>query len=279
MTDEIKREHTYHAEASVLSGDLRLPLNQKIEPQAFAKLSDHGGYLAQNASAYRLEGAISFRSAYTQVAGNVDPKRGHGWNTLTTAVVEGLNVMDVVTADRVVGQISTDHPPVGYVPKVTFLGTRFDNLRIAGHPVKLDLDLHVVGPKPDGDAPYTADSAFMGRVAAQYQRIRSHQDLPAEVSAHYNQVPSASANLESVECSLVNQTDGAYPGRSFGHVIDVPNFGKVYLAVLRLEHKDFEAGIPKQTTIGLTMMKLQMGCIANGTASISPMVTNGMSRP
>jgi hypothetical protein len=279
MTDEIKRDHTYHAEASVLSGHLRLPLHQEIPPQAYARLAESGGYLTQNTGAYRLEGAISFASAYTQVAGNTDAKPGHGWNTLTTAVVEGLNVMDVVTADRVVGQISTDHPLVGYVPTVTFLGTRFENLRIAGHPVKLDLDLDVLGAKPGNDAPYTADPGFIGRVAAQYQRIRSHQDLPAEVAARYNQVPSSSANLESIECSLVNQTDGSHSGRSFGHVIDVPNFGKVYLATLRLHQSDFQQAVPKQTTLSLNMIELHMGCIANGTAMVAGLTTNGNTKP
>ena len=61
-------------------------------------------------------------------------KPGHGWATLTTVVVDDLNVLEVLTADRVVGQIITDYPLEGYVPAVSFLGTRFDNLRIAGHP-------------------------------------------------------------------------------------------------------------------------------------------------
>jgi len=57
-------------------------------------------------------------------------------------------VLDVLTADRVVGQIITEHPLVGYVPIISFLGTRFENLRIAGHPVELDLDLNILGDKP-----------------------------------------------------------------------------------------------------------------------------------
>jgi hypothetical protein len=281
MSDETKREHVYHAEATVLTGHLRLPFAQKILPQTYARLCEQGGYLSQHADRYRLEGVISFQSAYTQVAGNRELKPDLGWNTLTTSVVEGLNVLDIVTADRVVAQISTDHPPVGYVPSVTFLGTRFENLRIAGHPVKLDLDLNILGSKPGNDAPYTSDSGFTQRVKGQYERIGAHQNLPADVFERYNQLPAISYNQESIECSLINQAEGSYPGRSFGHVIDIPDFGKIYLATLRLEQSDFQpgTGIPRKTLIRLTMIKLEMGCVADGSTSVSELTTNGHTKP
>jgi len=279
MTDPIQREHFYHAEGTVLSGNLSLPLAQEIKPQAYAKLHERGGYLSEHAHDYRLEGAISFRAAYTQVAGNLDPKAGHGWSTLATSVIEGLNVLDVVTADRVVAQISADHPLSGYVPSVTLLGTRFENLRISGHPVTLDLDPHLLGPKPDGDAPYTSDPGFRQRVTSQYQRIQGSKGLPAEVLARYNQLPASPENQESIECSLVNQASGSYPGQSCGHVIDIPNFGTIYLATLRLEQSDFQHGVPKQTLIKLTMIEFKLGCLANGTAQAADAVVNGHTKP
>jgi hypothetical protein len=278
---EQKRKHFYHAEASVLCGHLNLPFAEKIRPQAFLKLCEHGGYFSQHIDNYRLEEVISIRSGYTQVAGNPDTKPGHGWNTLTTSVIEGLNVMEVVTADRVVAQISTDHPLEGYVPTVTFLGTRFENLRIAGHPVELDLDPNILGAKPAGDAPYTSDSGYLQRVTSQYERIRSSKDLPEEILKRYNQLPSSSANRESIECSLVNQAEGSYPGRSFGHVIDVPNFGKIHLAVLRLHQSDLKENtdIPKKTLINLTMIDIEMGCIGGGKIGIGNGQTNGTTQP
>ena len=280
MPDTSPRYHLYHAEAEALSGHLTLPLIQEIKLPTFVKLSEKGGYLAQHSEGYRLGEVISFRSAYTQVAGNLDSKPDHGWNTLTTAVIDGLNVMDVVTADRIVAQISTDHPLKGYVPTVTFLGTRFENLRIAGHAVKIDLDLNMLGPKPKDDAPYTSDRDLQKRVSAQRDRICGQKNLPPDISERYNQLPSGSKSQESIQCSLVNQAEGAYPGRSFGHVIDVPNFGKIYLATLTLEH-EFEpkTGTPKQTLIHLTMIEMQMGCIGGGTIAGGTGKTNGGTRP
>ncbi len=247
--EDIKRDHYFHAEAThTLSGILHLPLVQVINPQASAQLPEAGGYLSQQAQPYKVESVISYESAHTQVAGNKEVKPGHGWSTLVTSVVEGLNILDVVTADRVVGQVSTEYPLKGYVPSITFLGTRFENLRIAGHPVKLDWDLNLCGNKPDGDAPYTKSSDFVNRVSKQHANLRAaqpgHENPLAELLARYNLYPESFANStgdeENVECSLVNKAEGDFPGTCCGHVIQVPNFGTIHLAVLRLKHGEFK---------------------------------------
>ena len=87
MSETAERTHHYHAEASVLGGHLRLPLCQQIKPQAHVKLAREGGYISQRAENYRLEAVISFRSAYTHVAGNRSHKPGEGWYTLTSSVI------------------------------------------------------------------------------------------------------------------------------------------------------------------------------------------------
>ncbi len=281
MPEDLARYHAYHAEASVLEGYLRLPLVQEIKTQAYAKLPEKGGYLAQHESDYRLESVISFRKAYTQVAGNRGDKPGHGWTTLATAVVEGLNVLDVVTADRVVAQLSIDHPLIGYVPSITFLGTRFENLRIAGHPVNFDLDPNLFGEKPENDAPYTRSTAFLDRVAAQHSAVQSHPSLIQELLGRSTGFARDAENPEAVECSLVNQADGAFPGSCHGHVIHVPDFGTICLANVRLEQSDWvpNLGTPKKTTVHLTMIEMKMGCVASGSSGVGTIKTNGTTVP
>jgi hypothetical protein len=266
MPSPVKRYHDYNAEAVALSGELTLPLIQEVKPPTFVKLHPGGGYVSQHAENYRLGGVVSFRSAYTQVGGNLDTKPDHGWNTLTTSVIEGLNVLDIVTADRIVCQISTDHPLVGYVPTVTFLGTRFENLRIAGHHVKLDLDLEMLGAKPKKDAGYLSDRDFQKRANAQRDRLKGQKNLPADIAKSYNQSSSSAGKPGPITCSLVNQVEGGYPGRSFGHAIDVPNFGKIYLATLTVEEADYgtPTGTPRYTTITLKMIEMVMGCVGGG---------------
>jgi hypothetical protein len=281
MPDATERTHLYHAEASVLKGHLKLPVPQEIEPQTHSKLPEKGGYFSQRSDGYRLESVISFRSSYTHVAGNPSLKPGEGWTTLTTTVVEGLNVLDVLTADRVVGQIITEHPLIGYVPSISFLGTRFENLRIAGHPVELELDHEIFGSKPADDGHYSKDHGFLGRVSRQYDRIRHHNDLPAELVERYNRLSSTLGASEAVECSLVNLAAGNYPGRSFGHVIAIPGFGTITLAKLTVKHEDphEKTKVPKRTTFTLTMVDLKLGCVIDGNIPIGTGSTNGSSQP
>ena len=281
MSEVNERTHIYDAEASVLKGHLKLPLSQQIEPQTHSKLAGKGGYFSQRLDGYRLESVISFRSSYTHVAGNRSLKPGEGWHTLTTTVVEGLNVLDVLTADRVVGQMITEHPLIGYVPSISFLGTRFENLRIAGHPVELDIDHEIFGSKPAVDAPYTGDRGFLGRVSRQYERIRQHKDLPAELLERYNRLSSTLGAAEAVECSLVNQAAGRYPGRSFGHVITIPGFGVITLMKVTVKHEDphEETRVPKKTTVSLTMIDLKLGCMIEGDVPVGNGSSNGGSYP
>jgi hypothetical protein len=279
MPDE--RYHDYNAEAEALSGNLTLPLMQEVKPPTFVALNVRGGYLSQHVENYRLGGVVSFRSAYTQVGGNPDPKPGHGWNTLTTSVIEGLNVLDIVTADRIVCQISTDHPPIGYVPTVTFLGTRFENLRIAGHQVKLELDLDMLGAKPKKDGGYLSDRDFQKRANTQRERLKGQKNLPTDIAKYYNQGSSDAGKPGTITCSLVNQVEGGYPGRSFGHAIDVPNFGKIYLATLTVDQSDYDTptGAPRKTTITLKMIEMVMGCVGVGNLMGGGGKTNGGTAP
>lgn len=271
MSEATERVHHYHAEATVIGGQLSLPLVHEIKPQAYLKLPAEGGYISQRAENFRVESVLSYRSAYTHVAGNRGAASGEGWTTLTTTVVEGLNVMDVITADRIVGQTITHHPLHGYVPSISFLGTRFENLRIAGHPVNVEFNHEIFGSKPAKDAPYTKNTAFLNRVAAQYDRIRKHKDAPAELKERYNQLSSTLGKGEAVECSLVNQAAGAYPGRSFGHVITIPGFGTVTLGKVTIHHEDFHPKLktPKKTTVHLTMAHLNLGGAAGNLCGVA----------
>jgi len=282
VSEEVNgRTHRYNADATILSGHLRLPLVQKIEPQAHAHLKEEGGYLSERAENYRLESVISIRSAYTHVAGNRSTKPGQGWTTISTSVVEGLNVMEIVTADRIISQIITEHPLEGYVPTVSFLGSRFENLRIAGYPVDLDLDLNILGPKPEKDAPYSRHEGPVGRIRSQYQRILGHRDLPADLGEQYNLLNATLGNAETLECSLVNQASGRYPGLTFGHKIRVQDFGEITLAKLNVEHEDPhpQSGKHRKTTVSLTMIDFNFGCAIDGGVSTGTGRANGGTIP
>lgn len=287
--ENVKREHTYHAEAHALAGKIVLPLEQEITPHALTSVPGEGGYRAQQAQQYRLETVISYGRAHTQVSGHKEIKPGRGWNTLSTSVIEDVNILNVVTADRIVAQIGTEYPLVGYVPRITFLGTHFHNLRIAGYPVELEMDLDICGSKPENDAAYTRDAGFVDRVSRQHARLREHPSVLEEIRERYNlgtgraseNFASLEGGRETVECSLVRQAKGSYPGKTFGHVIYVPDFGTIWLAVVKIEHEDLcpIAKTHKKTTVSLEMLRTKMGCIATGNAVVGTARTNGTTRP
>ncbi|HXM21050.1 MAG TPA: hypothetical protein VN948_07280 [Terriglobales bacterium] len=270
--ETIEPSHTFYAAADVLSAEIERPLHENIKPRVHVKLPEDGHYQFKQADPFRLDGVISYRSGYTQVAGHPSLQPDRGFTTLATSVVEDLNILDVVTADRVVGQIATNHPfyGEGQVPSVTFLGTRFDNLRIGGHKVEVDQNVDILGPKPAGDKSYLEDPGVLSRVSQQ------HANLPQWAKDQYRWDPAAVQQQGKVVCSLVNRVAGG-PGTSLGHVIDVPHFGKIFLAELTVKREKARSGPPKPDTYRfyLTMIRLELGCHAHGRAKIVNFDTNG----
>jgi hypothetical protein len=272
--------HNYYAEANLLTANLEHPLKEHISPRSHVKLPTDGHYQFRHAEPFRFEGILSYRSGYTQVAGHPSSKT-EGFATLATSVLEGLNVLDVVTADRVVAQISTVHPIFGrgQVPSVTFLGTRFENLRIGGHKIEVKENLEIIGPRDVNDKSYFDDSAVSDRISQQYREI-SKAGPPEWTSKEYPKnravVKDIGKGQRQMECSLVNSVSKA-PGTSFGHVIDLPHFGKIFLGELKVVHEPTKN--PKKENdkyrFHLTMIRLDMGCIAKGTSHIVALDANG----
>jgi hypothetical protein len=163
------------------------------------------------------------------------------------------------------------------MPSISFLGTRFENLRIAGYPVKLEFDYDVFGPTPINDLPYAKDGGVVSRVSRQYDRILKNKNLPDTLQKHYNDLSSNLGFSEAVECSLVNRVAGYFPGSIFGNVITVPGFGTITLAKLTVKHEDPHetTKVPKKTTFTLTMIDLKLGCVIEGDIPIGGSGSNG----
>jgi hypothetical protein len=299
-TEKEETWHKYHAEANILSGHLRQPVDQQIYRQAAVGLDDlRGGHFFQRVDRFSLEGLISFQSGYSHVSGNRSLKN-HGWVTLATSVLEGLNVLDVVTADRVVAQVSTEHPlENGHTPHVTFLGTHFENLRVGGYKVELELGLGICGERPPGDKLYTSSAGFLDRAERQAGSIARAHGLPSAVRTEYDTDLACIGRLKErgdrerdkgfceqgphpkVVCSLVSQIAPIpIPGvKSFGNVLEIPGFGVVTLAELTVGEKLYEPSERPSNYFDLTMLKLQMGCIGDGQAKAANVTANGHNHP
>ncbi len=281
MLPKTEPSHTYYASAHLLSAEFEEPLQERIAPRAHVKLPKDGHPEFKQADPFRLDGLISYRSGYTHVAGHKSPKPGHGFTTLSTSVVEDINVLEVITADRVVAQISTEHPvydpdngQTDAVPSVTFLGTRFDNLRIGGHKVELEPHLDILGPKPANAKSYFEEEEVIDRIASQYKNINETRKLPDWAGEQYQWDPDAAVRKGQVKCSLVNSVTGA-PGIHFGHVLDIPHFGKIFLAELTLKREKNGGPGPDKYAFHLTMIRMELGCLAQGTGGVSNAESNG----
>jgi hypothetical protein len=312
-----ERYHVYHAEAHVLSGDLKHPVNQPIEHKARVILQKtrRDGHITQSVAGNTMEGLISFKAGHSRASGTRIEKRDlwgndhSGWVTLSTSVLEGLNVFEVITVDRVVGQVSTEHPMTkGHVPKVTFLGTRFENLRVGGYPVEVELDLGICGSKPDDDRTYLQDRGFLDRVQRQFNDIAGTKGLPDELEKRYdakiayiddlkkraNGRPKGERNgYSKVQCSLVKSIGPIpIPGvKIFGNIIFIPDFGTVALAEVEVGVAPSQDGFSDGTRSGspqgssdsnyfnLNMLGMHLGCIGGGTVVGASVMANGHTHP
>jgi hypothetical protein len=309
----------YHAEAHVLSGNLKHPIDQPIEHHARVVLEKtrRDDHITQSVEQTTLEGLVSFKAGHTRASGSKIQKTDlwgndhSGWVTLSTSVIEGLNVFEVITADRIVAQVSTEHSVhSGHVPKVTFLGTRFENLRVNGYPVELELDLAVCGDKPKNDMPYLADPSFLDRVQRQIKGIATAEGLPESLGKRYdaeiiyindlkkrakaNGHPSEDRNgYRKLQCSLVKSIEPIpIPGvRTFGNVIFIPDFGTVSLGEIEVgveaSHAEFadraNSGVPQgprdSNYFTLQMLNMHLGCIGGGNVVAARTKTNGQTIP
>jgi hypothetical protein len=287
--------HDYHAEAHVLSGHLQRPIEQKIEKHAPVALSDRrGGHLVRFTQDVSIEGLISFTKGQTRVSGSRSLKN-NGWVTLSTSIIEGLNVFEVITADRVVSQVSTEHPyENGHFPHVTFLGTQFNNLRVSGFPVMLTLDFGICGKKPKGDRSYLSDPDFLSGIKQQTERIARADGLPKELKHKYDEklayiekLISAgdegkqSSHEPKITCSLV-QSIGEIPipgVKSFGHVLVIPEFGTVSLGEVEVGEKVYEGSAKPSNCFELTVIKMNLGCVGDATVNTATASANGHTRP
>ena len=122
----------YHALATGVSGNITLPFQDLIQIQAPSALPFIGGYSASRTEGFRFKHILSFSSASTVTTGI---ESGGFFNTMATATVEGLNILDVITADRVVARLASKYSKETREQSATFAGSHFHNLRIAGYPL------------------------------------------------------------------------------------------------------------------------------------------------
>lgn len=214
----------FHAEGHALSGEFRHPGRSLIEAQASASLPTIGGHARAHVDHYFHSDFVSFRTAHTNVSGR---RIGDTFKTDATTIIEDLNILDVVTADRIVCRLTSTHSSEDPEGHIIANGSEFHNLRIAGFDVKVTLRHNLL-----------VDCEF-------YKDLRSHVDKGGEKGRN------CARNERVIVCSLVDRIETKLPAvvDPRKHVFKVEGFGIVSLAEVFAE--------PGTRT--LTMIRLQLG--------------------
>lgn len=279
MEPQQKRTHTFHGEAYALSGLINNPFKQDVPKQADLALADAGGYRSNWIGEFEVESIASFGQAWTQVVGSSESDEGP-WNTMCSTTLENVNVLNVLTADRMVAQITTEHPKVGYVPKVSFVGTQFVNLKIGGRQVDpiLDLDFCDLDGGEYPEKPIVHDNRFQMRVRAQYDNVLAaaangkNGKVPDWIAKQHNwdaTQKSLAAKKPEVRCSLVKEIRGEHPGLPYTTCIHVPHFGKIYLAEVTVTDDEYR----------LNLVRVELGCPVGGGIMLGAARVNGSTQP
>ena len=234
----------YHANAFAFSGEFHRPIQRSIEVQAASSLPHSGGHGQAGAENFSLDKMVSFAKGYSHVSGS---KAENGYHTSqATAVLENLNILDMVTADRVVARLSSDHDPAKREGHIIAVGTHFENLRVAGCPVKVEIDHDLL------------------------IKNRTHAELSKTVASFKKSGRIADESNGVIVCSLAKSVEVDCPGVEIdGHVITVPQFGKVYVAEL----------ICSYATKLISMMRLELGSPHHATLVAASPRINGTPFP
>jgi hypothetical protein len=234
----------YHAEGHAISGEFRHPLWSVIPAQASASLSQIGGHATAQVEDFHHQDFVSFKSAHTHISGK--RRRDETFVTHASTVIEGLDILGVVRAERIVCRLTSIHNHKEKEGHIIAEDSRFDGLRISGEDVKVILrhDLLV--------------------------KCKTFDDLAKGIASDAKSGKIAETNDGVAICSLVEKIETKLKGVDVKrHLIEVPNFGKIFLAEIYAE--------PGTRT--LTMLRLELGSPHVADITAAETRTNGRPSP
>jgi hypothetical protein len=274
------RRFLYHAHGSAVGGSITQPFKADIASSSATSLPVIGGFGCAKDGPNQLKDVISYESARTYVSG-IKTDDG-AYNSVVTCVVEGLNILHMITADAIIGRISSNHKD-GEQPEIIPLGSSFENLKIAGQPVQVDLNHDVFTENPTHAALLSHhESGGKGnkgaKLKARYHWGLNSEKVPAALAKGMLMEPGAGFSKSKsngvLHTSLVKQVRPVGTGNSaeelpYAYAIYIPHVGNLYLAEV------FSSADTKR----LTMLRLDLGSPFVGTVALAEPVTNGSWYP
>jgi hypothetical protein len=244
MSSKYRIPFHFHALGHVFSARFQRPFDHVIEAQAATSLPSIGGHASAAVQNFRAHHFVSFRAGHSHVSGSwVDDDTVV---TSTTSTIEGLNVLNVITADRIVARLTSEGKRGRKEAHIIALGSEFENLRIAGHPVKVILrhDLFLKCAVFEDLRKLVATDAKSGKITATEDGVAL--------------------------CSLVDKIETDLPGvEKNGHILRIPHFGQISIAEV--------FAVPGTRT--LTMLRLHLGSPDAGQGTVCEVLSEGQPMP
>jgi hypothetical protein len=260
----------FQSAAHSLGGFFKHPSSKLIPSQAHSSLPAVGGHVTTSTGAFNHDSIVSCRTAYTRVSGREQQTDGP-WSMVTTSVIEGLNILEVLTAERIVAQVSIEYSKDGKFPRISFAGSRFEQLRVAGCDVAPVMNEKFMTLQNEGDEPLAYEQFRQTGRGQCHNMIKSADSKKVKwVRDRFSWMDSdPKPGEDRCLCSLVDGVNQAVPGRSFGHVLEIPEFGRIFLGEF----------FPSHGSVQLSMIRAELGCNAEGNMNISMLDTGGRMVP
>ncbi len=244
MSPELRVPFHFQAEAHAFSGTFHRPILYTIEALAAISLPTIGGHAHSQVENFHADHLVRFAAAHCHVSGSW--QNDEIATTHSTAVIEGLNILDFVTADRIVACLTSEHRRGEMEGHIVALGSTFDGLKIGGHDVKVTLRHDLLLECKDFNS---------------LRKRLAKDKKPDKISATTDGVAL---------CSLVEEIKTDLPGvEKRGHILRIPHFGEIAVA-------EVFAAFGTRT---LTMLCLKLGSPTSGTATVAESTTNGLPPP
>jgi len=236
----------FHAHGHGLSGEFRHPLWSIIPAQASASLSTIGGIAVAQAENFHFQDFICFKSAHTHISGKRRRGETETFVTHASTVVKGLNILGMVTADRIVSRLTSIHNPKEPEGHIIAEDSRFEGLKINGEEVKVILRHELL------------------------VKCKTFDDLKKGIAndKKSGKIVALDEDRQVAICSLVEKIETKLSGVDLKrHLIEVKNFGKIFLAEV--------FAYPGTRT--LTMLRLELG--SPHVADLTVAETGGNGKP
>ena len=271
------KRHIFHGHASGVAAHIRRPGDTIVSVEGCSALPVTGGHCESKTGRRKLGKWVAFQSASTSAHGDyvnraegVATTRGKlafhkaATETRVTARVRGLEILGRIhIANASLGLISRSAKGKAQ-PPIRLEGNRIQGVTIDGAKLKITL----------------AEEFYCKHDTKDKLKMAHKKGLPAHYAGMFlphkeglEKVTGFPEAAGTVKCTIVESItwDGKpHPkAKIYGHVVEVPNFGKIYFGEM------FITGNSRR----LTMVRLQLGSPVGGELIALDGETNGQPFP